>query len=148
VRCFVLRLFREGDGTNTAGLAVLLVVLLIVLAAATEFGRALTGPRVPRNNESAIVAAQQQQALHQQRVAAAQGARSRVQNPQRTQQKGRLGIAGQSSVGAPVQPASALSRSAPARWGRQLGNFLLETLPDAVLDLVQAIRREVRRFLS
>lgn len=138
---------HDERGTNTVGLALVLVLLLVLLASATQFGSALAGVRVRPIQDSGIVAAQQQELLRQ-RVAAAQGVRPLGSRRELVQQQTRLALVARNSPGAPVQEARERFRTLPARWSRQLGAFLFETCPEGLLDLVLALRHTIRQILQ
>ena len=142
------RIGRDERGTNTVGLALILVLLLALVAGVTDFGRALGGVGGHRVGDAENVAAQQQQALRRS-LAASRGARPGPTYSQlRSQQRTQLAIAAQNRSGVPAPPVRGRIASVPARWGRQFGVFLFETLPEGLWELVRVSWQRVRRILQ
>jgi hypothetical protein len=125
----------DERGTNTVGLALIAVLLLLVLAATTEFGRVFVGLDAHRVGDAANVAAQQRQAF--------QGGYAAP-----LRQHTQLGVAAQSSRGPTSQQVRSSIASLPARWSNQLGEFLFEILPEDIRSLVEIFRNRAHQLVE
>lgn len=139
---------HDERGTNTVGLALIAVLLLVLLAAASQFGSAFVGLDGHRVGDAGNVAAQQRQAL-QRSFVAARGSNPAPQHGElRVQQQTQLAIAAQSSLGPTSQQVRTSLASAPARWSSQLGEFLFEILPEDFRNLVEIFRKRAHQLVE
>lgn len=138
----------DERGTSTAGLALIAVLLLVLLAAASQMGSAFSSLGGHRVGDAGNVAAQQRQAL-QRSFAAAQGA---VPGPQhselRMQQQTRLAIASTSGQSPATGQVRSTLASLPARLSSQLGTFLFDILPDDIRNLVDIFRKRAHQLVE
>jgi hypothetical protein len=137
----------DERGTNTAGLALIAVVLLVLLAAATQFGQAFVGLGGHRVGDAANVAAQQRQAL-QRSFSAARGTNPGSQQGELyVQQQTRLAIAARSDPALTRGEVRSSIASLPAQVGSQVGAFLFEILPEDVRNLVEIFRKRAHQLV-
>ena len=138
----------DERGTSTAGLALIAVLLLVLLAAATQFGQAFSVLGGHRVGDAGNVAAQQRQAL-QRSFAASRGASQSSQHGEvRIQQQTRLAIASQSNPAVARQHARSSIASLPARLAGELGAFLFDVVPDDIKSLVEIFRKRARQLVE
>jgi hypothetical protein len=138
----------DERGTNTAGLALIALLLLVLLAAATQFGQAFVGLDGHRVGDAANVAAQQRQAL-QRSFAAARGTNVGSQRGELyVQQQARLAIAASSDPAATRQQVRSTLAALPSRLGSQLGAFLFDVLPDDIKNLVEIFRKRAYQLVG
>jgi hypothetical protein len=122
---------HDERGTNTVGLALIVLLLLLVLAATTQFGTAFVNLGGHRVGNAANLAAQQRQAL---------------QGGFRVQQQTQLATGAQSGQGPTSQQVRSSLASLPARWSSQLREFLFEILPTDIRNLVEIFGRRAHQL--
>jgi hypothetical protein len=138
----------DERGTSTAGLALIAVLLLVLLAAASQMGSAFSSLGGHRVGDAANVAAQQRQAL-QRSFAAAQGVNAGPQHGElRVQQQTRLAIASTSGQALTTGQVRSTLASLPGRLSSQLGDFLFEILPDDIRNLVEIFRKRAHQLVE
>jgi hypothetical protein len=143
MRSMAHRMRGGQGGTNKAGLALVVVLVLALVAGAVEFG----GFRVQGDVNSGSVAARQQDALRRSSVAS-RGAHQPSEPPGVVgQQRARLATEAQSSSGSGVWQKPEPSATRTPSWGRELGGFVYETLPEVLFSILRALGEGVRKIL-
>jgi hypothetical protein len=122
---------HDERGTNTVGLALIVLLLLLVLSAATQFGSAFVDVGGHRVGDAANVAARQRQGL---------------QRGFRVQQQTQLDIGAQSSQGPTSQQVRSSLAALPARWNSQLRTFFFEILPEDFRNLVEIFGKRAHQL--
>jgi hypothetical protein len=138
----------DERGTSTASLALVAVLLLVLLAAASQMGSAFSTLEGHRVSDAANVAAQQRQAL-QRSFAAAHGSNAGPQHGElRVQQQTQLAIAAQSNPAATRQQVRNSIASLPRRLAGQLGAYLFEIVPEDIRNLVEIFRKRAHQLVE
>jgi hypothetical protein len=123
----------DERGTNTVGLALIALLLLLVLSVATQFGSAFVDLGGQRDGDAANVAAKLRQGF---------------QGGFRVQQRTQLAIGAQSGRGPTSQQGRSSLASLPARWSSQLGTFLFEILPEDFRNLTEIFRKRAHQLVE
>jgi hypothetical protein len=139
---------HDERGTSTASLALIAVLLLVLLAAASQMGSAFSSLGGHRVGDANNVAAQQRQAL-QRSFAAAQGANpAPLHGELRVQQQTQLAIATRSGQVADSGQLGNTLASLPARLSSRLGTFLFEIVPEDIRNLVEIFRNRAHQLVE
>jgi Flp pilus assembly pilin Flp len=147
VKTMVDRMCRDERGAGKAGVALVVGLLLVLLVGAVEFGGLRLGARAPGVLSAGSVAAHQQDALRRSSVASRGGHQPSEQPGVAEQQRAQLSTDGQGSSGRGIWQIPESSATRTPSWGRQIGRFVYETLPEVLWSLLQALGEGIGRIL-